>query len=100
MHRVPSYPNHVLHPEVIPSLNDVSDELNKRRNIHSHDPLAAETLETEMPMVHASSLAEELQRAVENRLEDFLLLEELQTIFFLLERFMTEILIKDFHLIV
>jgi hypothetical protein len=62
-----SYPNHILHPEVIPSLNDVPDELNKRRNIRFNDPLALENYETEMPMVIASSLQDELQRAVQNR---------------------------------
>ncbi len=64
-----SYPNHILHPEVISSLNDVSDELNKRRNIRFNDPLALETYETEMPMVMASSLEDEVQRAVQNRFE-------------------------------
>jgi hypothetical protein len=64
-----SYPNHILHPEVIPSLNEVPDELNKRRNIRFNDPLALENYEVEMPMVIATSLQEELRRAVENRFE-------------------------------
>jgi len=63
----PVYPNHVLHPEVIPSLNDVEVELKKRRNIRFNDPLALDTFETEMPLEIASSFHDELQRAVENR---------------------------------
>ena len=65
-----SYPNHILHPEVIPSLNEVPDELNKRRNIRSNDPLAIENYEAEMPLLVASSLHEELRRAVQNMLEE------------------------------
>lgn len=70
VNKQPSYPNHILHPEVIPSLNDVPAELNKRRNIRFHDPLSLETYETEIPMVVATSLQDELQRAVQNRLEN------------------------------
>jgi hypothetical protein len=70
VNKQPNYPNHILHPEVIPSLNDVPDELNKRRNIRFIDPLALENYETEMPMVIASSLQDELQRAVQNRFEE------------------------------
>ncbi|CAF1202772.1 unnamed protein product [Rotaria sordida] len=62
-----SYPSYVLHPEVIPSLNDVSNELNKRRNVHCNDSLALETLELEMPMDIASSLQDEVERAVQHR---------------------------------
>ncbi len=54
---------------MIPSLNEVPDELNKRRNIRFNDPLALENYEVEMPMVIATSLQEELRRAVENRFE-------------------------------
>jgi hypothetical protein len=66
-----SYPNRILHPEFIPSLNDVPAELNKRRNIRLPDPLSLETYETEIPMVVASSLQDELQRAVQNLYEKF-----------------------------
>ncbi|CAF0820113.1 unnamed protein product [Rotaria sp. Silwood1] len=61
------YPTYVLHPEVIPSLNDVPKELNKRRNVYCNDSLVLETLEAEMPMDIASSLQDELERAVQNR---------------------------------
>lgn len=61
------YPNHVLHPEVIPTLNDVSSELNRRRNVHFPESIEYDTLETEMPMDKASSLHDELQRAVQHR---------------------------------
>ena len=54
---------------MIPSLNEVPDELNKRRNIRFNDPLALENYEVEMPMMIATSLQEELRRAVENRFE-------------------------------
>ncbi|CAF3381575.1 unnamed protein product [Rotaria socialis] len=67
IHKPPVYPNHVLHPEVIPSLNDVSSELSRRSNVHLSDSLALETLETEMPMEIASRFHDELQRAVKNR---------------------------------
>jgi hypothetical protein len=63
----PIYPNHVLHPEVIPSLYEVPAELNKRRNIRFIDPLAIDSFETEMPMAIASSLQDELERAVQHR---------------------------------
>ncbi|CAF2539815.1 unnamed protein product [Rotaria sp. Silwood2] len=61
------YPNYILHPEAIPSLNNVSQELNKRRNVHCNDPLMLETLETEIPMDIASLLQDEVERAVQNR---------------------------------
>jgi hypothetical protein len=83
VNKQPSYPNHILHPEVIPSLNDVSDELNKRRNIRYNDPLLLETFETEIPMVMASSLQDELQRAVQNRFEIFSFLFFIFSFFFL-----------------
>ena len=63
----PIYPNHVLHPEVIPSLNEVPAELNKRRNIRFTDPLAIDSFETEIPLAIASSLQDELERAVQHR---------------------------------
>ncbi len=69
----PSYPNHILHPTIIPSLNDVPAELNKRRNVRFSDPLDLEAFETEIPMVVASSLQDELQRAVQNRFEKMFL---------------------------
>ncbi len=64
----PTYPNHVLHPEVIPSLNEVPAELIKRRNIRFTDPLAMDSFETEIPLAIASSLQDELERAVQHRL--------------------------------
>ncbi len=69
----PSYPNHILHPTIIPSLNDVPAELNKRRNVRFSDPLDLEAFETEIPIVVASSLQDELQRAVQNRFEKMFL---------------------------
>ena len=63
----PIYPNHVLHPEVIPSFKDVPAELNKRRNIRFIDPTAIDSFEAEMPMAIASSLQDELERAVQHR---------------------------------
>ena len=62
-----SYPNHILHPEVIPSLQDVPEQLQKRRNMHYTDPLEFEAEENELPIVPASSLQDEVQRAVQNR---------------------------------
>jgi hypothetical protein len=66
-----SYPNHVLHPEVIPSLNNVHDELKNRRHIRFNDPSlqGLETFEADMPIEIASSLQDELQRAVQHRFE-------------------------------
>lgn len=66
-----SYPNHVLHPEVIPSLNNVHDELKNRRHMRFNDPSfqALETFEADMPIEIASSLQAELQRAVQHRFE-------------------------------
>ena len=63
----PVYPNHVLHPEVIPSFKDVPAELIKRRNTRFTDPAAIDSFEAEMPMAIASSLHEELERAVQHR---------------------------------
>jgi hypothetical protein len=63
----PVYPNHVLHPEVIPSLNEVPAELNKRRNIRFTDPLALDSFETEIPLAIASSFQDELERAVQHQ---------------------------------
>lgn len=63
------YPNHVLHPEVIPSLNDVPAELIKRRNIRFTDPAGFDSFETELPMAIASSLQDELERAVQHRFD-------------------------------
>ena len=66
-----SYPNHVLHPEVIPSLSNVHDELKQRRHIRFNDP-SFETLqafEADMPIEIASSLQDELRRAVQHRFE-------------------------------
>jgi hypothetical protein len=65
--KAPIYPNHVLHPEVIPSLNEVPAELNKRRNTRFTDPLALDSFETEIPLAIASSLQDELERAVLHR---------------------------------
>ena len=64
-----TYPNHVLHPEVIPSLNDVPAELIKRRNIRFTDPSTIDSLETDIPLEIASSLQDELERAVQNRFD-------------------------------
>lgn len=61
------YPNHVLHPEVIPSFNDVPAELIKRRNTRFIDPLSLDSFETEIPLAIASSLHDELERAVQHR---------------------------------
>ena len=66
VNKKPVYPTHVIHPEAIPSLNEVSDELKKRRHIRFVDPLAMETLEGDMPLEKASSLQDEIQRAVQN----------------------------------
>ncbi|CAF2480562.1 unnamed protein product [Rotaria sp. Silwood2] len=63
----PIYPNHILHPEIIPSLNEVPAELIKRRNIRFHDPSAIDSFETEIPLEIASSLQDELERAVQHR---------------------------------
>ena len=57
----------MLHPEVIPSLNDVPAELIKRRNTRFQDPLALDSFETEIPLAIASSLQDELERAVQHR---------------------------------
>ncbi len=64
----PTYPNYVLHPEVIPSLNEVPAELIKRRNIRFTDPSTLDSFETEIPLAIASSLQDELERAVQHRL--------------------------------
>ncbi len=64
----PTYPNYVLHPEVIPSLNEVPAELIKRRNIRFTDPSTLDSFETEIPLAIASSLQDELDRAVQHRL--------------------------------
>ncbi|CAF0754118.1 unnamed protein product [Rotaria sp. Silwood1] len=61
------YPNHILHPEIIPSLNEVPAELIKRRNVRFNDPSAIDSFETEMPLEIASSLQDELERAVQHR---------------------------------
>lgn len=61
-----SYPSHILHPEEIPSLNEVPQQLNKRRNIRFQHPLALETDENELPLVAATSFQDEVQRAVQN----------------------------------
>ena len=50
-------------------MNEVSDQLNKRRNIRFHHQLALETDENEMPLVVATSLEDEVQRAVQNRFD-------------------------------
>jgi hypothetical protein len=63
------YPNHVLHPEVIPSLNDVPAQLTKRRNVRFTDQSAIDSFETEIPLEIASSLQDELERAVQHQLE-------------------------------
>ena len=68
MTRPPSYPNHVLHPEGIPSLSDVPDELRKRRHVRSADPLALESFDNELPTGTGNVLQDELQRAVQNQL--------------------------------
>ena len=75
------YPNHILHPEVIPSFNDVPGDLIKRRNIRFTDPAGFDSFETELPMAIASSLQDELERAVQHRFEDTLCLA-LWTLFF------------------
>jgi hypothetical protein len=74
VNRQPSYPKHVLHPEIIPALNSVSADLKKRRHIRFDDPSVMETFETEMPIEIASSLQDELQRAVQNRLDELFFL--------------------------
>ncbi|CAF0916390.1 unnamed protein product [Adineta steineri] len=61
------YPNHVLHPEVIPSLNEVPAELIKRRNIRFTDPSTMDSFEVEMPLAIASSLQDELDRSIQHR---------------------------------
>lgn len=61
------YPNHVLHPEVIPSLNDVPAELIKRRNTRFLDPTNFDSFEAELPLAIATSLQDELERAVQHR---------------------------------
>ncbi|CAF3574892.1 unnamed protein product [Rotaria sordida] len=63
----PIYPNHILHPEIIPSLNEVPAELIKRRNTRFNDPSVIDSFETEMPLEIASSLQDELERAVQHR---------------------------------
>jgi hypothetical protein len=50
-------------------LNEVPAELNKRRNIRFTDPLALDSFETESPIAIASSLHDELERAVQHRYE-------------------------------
>ncbi|CAF0907859.1 unnamed protein product [Adineta ricciae] len=67
MNKKPVYPMYVIHPEAIPSLNEVSDELKRRRHIRFVDPLAMETFEGDIPLETASSLQDEIQRAVQNR---------------------------------
>lgn len=64
-----SYPAHILHPEEIPSLNAVPDQLEKRRCGRLQHQLSLETDEPDIPMVVAEALQDELQRAVQNRLE-------------------------------
>ena len=63
--RPPSYPKHVLHPEVIPSLSDVPAELNKRRHARLITSLI---LDEDEPTVVANATQEEFQRAVQNQL--------------------------------
>ncbi|UJR10172.1 hypothetical protein I4U23_014388 [Adineta vaga] len=67
MNKTPVYPKFVLHPEIIPSLNEVSDELKKRRHLRFSDESSLETFEADMPLEIASSLQDEIQRAVQNR---------------------------------
>lgn len=52
---------------MIPSLQDVPEQLQKRRNLHYTNPLEFEGEESELPIVAASSLQDEVQRAVQNR---------------------------------
>ena len=62
--RPPSYPNHVLHPEVIPSLNDVPAELEKRRHARLMTSLILDEDELD---ADANATQEEFQRAVQNQ---------------------------------
>ncbi|CAM4860969.1 unnamed protein product [Rotaria socialis] len=63
----PIYPNHILHPEIIPSLDEVPAELIKRRHKRFNDPSNIDSFEIEMPLAIASSLQDELERAVQHR---------------------------------
>lgn len=65
----PVYPNHILHPEIIPSLDEVPAELIKRRHKRFNDPSNIDSFESEMPLAIASSLQDELERAVQHRLD-------------------------------
>ncbi|CAF1205886.1 unnamed protein product [Adineta steineri] len=67
INKQPVYPTYVLHPEAIPSFNEVPAELKKRRHIRFSNPLADDTFEIEMPLEMASSIPDELQSAVQNR---------------------------------
>ncbi|CAF4182503.1 unnamed protein product, partial [Didymodactylos carnosus] len=65
------YPNHILHPEVIPSFKDVPLELIRRRNVRATD--LESPFDSEMPLEIASSLQEEVERAVQSRAaQDFM----------------------------
>ena len=59
-----SCPNHILHSETILSFKEVPDELNKHRDIHYNDSLSSEIFEADIPMYVATSLQDELQRAL------------------------------------
>jgi hypothetical protein len=80
--KTPFYPNHVLHPEVIPSLNEVPAELIKRRNIRFTDASIIDSFETEIPMAIASSLQDELDRAVQHRFDIVILFFFISMLFF------------------
>ncbi|CAF0860039.1 unnamed protein product [Didymodactylos carnosus] len=61
------YPNHILHPEVIPSFKEVPLELNKRRRHVRGTTDLDDPFDSEMPLEIASSLQEEVDRAVQSR---------------------------------
>ena len=65
----PSYPNHILHPEIFPSLNEVPAELKKRRQVRGNDPMTPDDFENELPIAIATEFQDELQRAVQNRFD-------------------------------
>jgi hypothetical protein len=73
-------------------LNEVPAELNKRRNIRFTDPLALDSFETESPIAIASSLHDELERAVQHRYEIcFFLIRYFSFLLKILERHKIEI---------
>jgi hypothetical protein len=66
--KLPMYPKHVLHPEVTPSLHDVSAELYRRRHVRLLNRLTDDDSDVDSSNGIANVYHDDMAHAVDHRL--------------------------------